>query len=73
MPNEPEAGPSDRDLILATLEAICALARRITGERLVVNVGVPGDGGMRMYSSPASTSWISEDGSKPEPQSAPSR
>jgi hypothetical protein len=53
------SGPSERDLIIATFEAICALAQRITGERLVVNVGSR-VGPFGLYSSHASTRWISE-------------
>jgi hypothetical protein len=50
--------PTDRDLILAIFEAMGALALKLTGERLIVNVGDPaGSNYAQLYSSPSSTCW----------------
>ena len=61
MPDDEQiaSGPSERDLLLACFEAIGALAFRLTGERLAVNVGSP-VGQLGLYSSRASARWVNE-------------
>jgi hypothetical protein len=64
---EKQPFPTDRDLILATLDAIGALALKLTGERLVVRLGAPYSADfLELSSSPASTSWVAHSETLPK-------
>jgi hypothetical protein len=50
--------PTDRDLILAILDGLGALALKLTGERLIIRLGAPySPDFLELCSSSASTSW----------------